>query len=138
MVKNGEIYSSTNPASDSSRPWNLFNPSTNFCGLLTYVQDYILWDLKSVCPYFSHGDNGTTLKDRIEQQFKGYDKNDYYSLSLDGSAFDSNQHFEIMQMVDFKFYDLYESWLEKIVDSILLNLSLDPRTRIQIMEGLKY
>jgi len=46
MVKNGEAYHASNPHLDSSRPRNLFNPSTNFCGLLTYLQSYIINDLK--------------------------------------------------------------------------------------------
>lgn len=37
MVKNGEVSHSHDPANDSTRPRLIFNPSDNFCGLITYL-----------------------------------------------------------------------------------------------------
>lgn len=41
-------------------------------------------------PEFIHGLNGDTLKKRIEYLLSDYDLSTISSLSMDGSAFDSN------------------------------------------------
>lgn len=136
MVKNGEAYHASNPHLDSSRPRNLFNPSTNFCGLLTYLQSYIISDLKWVMPGFSHGDTSDSLKWRIDTIFGDRNWNDYFAVSLDGSAFDSNQHSELIQAVDQQFYRLYLPWLEKIVKMVLRENDLPLSNFDLIMEGI--
>lgn len=88
MVKNGENNLSTDPATDSTRPRLIFVPSENYCGLMTYVQSFILEDLRKHCPSFSYKDNCHTLKERVESLCKDF--KDPVSVSFDGSAFDSN------------------------------------------------
>lgn len=47
-------------------------------------------------PGFCHGDTSDTLKQRIDTIFGNKNRNDYFAVSLDGSAFDSNQHSELI------------------------------------------
>lgn len=109
MVKAGEVYVKSDVDDVNKmdeRPWNLFNPSKEGCGLLTYLQQYIFWDLKAslwgekIMPEFIHGLNGDTLKQRIEYLLEGQDLSMQSSLSMDGSAFDSNQHISLLKAVD--------------------------------------
>lgn len=67
-----------------------------------YVQKYIFEDLKSIGknglivePAFIHGLNSTGLKERIELILGGQNLDDIRSVSMDGSAFDSNQHYSV-------------------------------------------
>lgn len=87
---------------NSERPRCIFNPSENACGILVYVQKYIFEDLKSIGknglivePAFIHGLNSTGLKERIELILGGQNLDDIRSVSMDGSAFDSNQHYSV-------------------------------------------
>lgn len=50
--------------------------------------------------------------------------NGFFSVSMDGSAFDSNQHIENIRAVDFVFYDAYKPRLKKLVERLLINLDL--------------
>lgn len=90
MVKNGETFLGGPRSGESaqSRPRLIFNPSDNFCGLMTYVQSFILEDLRSHLPSFSYRDNCDTLKQRVEGLVSRF--RDPVSVSFDGSAFDSN------------------------------------------------
>lgn len=87
---------------NSERPRCIFNPSENACGILVYVQKYIFEDLKSlgkngyiVEPAFIHGLNSAGLKERVELLLGGLHLDDMRSVSMDGSAFDSNQHYSV-------------------------------------------
>lgn len=103
MVKAGEVYQKDHRTVDQheARPRCIFNPSENACGLLVYVQQYIFNDLKSIGlngkivePAFIHAMNSEQLVERIQLILQGEDLNSYSSVSIDGSAFDSNQHVE--------------------------------------------
>lgn len=65
MVKSGETHFVTENGSTSDRPRLIFNPSENYCGLLTYLQYYIFKDIKNVLNEFSHADNSDSLRQRI-------------------------------------------------------------------------
>ena len=67
-----------------------------------YVQKYIFEDLKSIGknglivePAFIHGLNSIGLKERVELILRGQNLDDVRSVSMDGSAFDSNQHYSV-------------------------------------------
>lgn len=100
MVKSGESYfktESADVAALSERPRNIFVPSKEGCGFLTYIQQYIFWDFKSkdangwtILPEFVHGLNSCSLKDRIKELLGESNLLARWCVSMDGSAFDSN------------------------------------------------
>lgn len=104
MAKSGEVYQrgEQDPSLNSERPRCIFNPSENACGILVYVQKYIFDDLKSIGrnglvvePAFIHGLNSQGLKDRVQLLLEGFNLDETRSVSMDGSAFDSNQHYSV-------------------------------------------
>lgn len=119
MVKSGEVNQTCGDVlTHSSRPRLIFNPSDNYCGLLTYVQDQLFKDIKHSIPSFCHGDNADSLKYRIKS-ILGENPAQYKSVSMDGSAFDSTQHYSIIEVVDNQFFSMFTRRITDIVQSIL-------------------
>jgi len=99
----------------SSRHRFYVTPSDAWCGLLTYIQAYIFRDLKCLGE-FCHGLNSKQLKKRIFKNVSRLgDPARVKSVSLDGSAFDSTQHWSIIRVVDFVFWKLYRPRLVQIL-----------------------
>lgn len=78
-------------------------------------------------PEFIHGLNGETLKERVEYLLKDQDLTNLRSISMDGSAFDSNQHVSLLRSVDGEFITQYKPRLFEIVKLILQKNSLYER-----------
>jgi putative lipoic acid-binding regulatory protein len=72
--------------------------------------------MKEVCIHFVHGDDSQRLKERILRLFNESNKDNYHSVSIDGSAFDSNQHWQIIKAVDCVFFDLYSDRFKLYID----------------------
>lgn len=75
MVKSGETYTKTmdQDVNDLSEwPRNIFVPSKEGCGLLTYIQQYIFRDFKAefdgkpLLMSFCHGLDSSGLKQRVK------------------------------------------------------------------------
>lgn len=121
MVKSGEVNQTCGDVyTHSSRPRLIFNPSDNYCGLLTYIQDQLFRDVKNSIPSFCHGDNSDSLKYRIKS-ILGQNPAQYKSVSMDGSAFDSTQHYSIIEVVDNQFFTMFSRRITEIVEKILFN-----------------
>lgn len=119
MVKSGEVYfHNGDPLQESSRPRLIFNPSENFCGLATYIQDQIFKDIKHNFISFCHGDSCTSYVDRIKSILDGKDLSSYSSVSMDGSAFDSNQHAALIEAVDVQFFAHIQQRIRDIVEYV--------------------
>jgi hypothetical protein len=105
MVKSGESYYGLNDPSvvymegESSRPRNIFVPPAWNCGWTVYIQSLLFPIIKEVLPEFSHG----WSKDDYKQWYIDHLKNDYWSVCIDGSAFDSTQWAELMDSVENRF-----------------------------------
>jgi len=134
-VKEGEVYYSKSLNRDhegfydpnSSRYRFYVNPSTEWCGFLTYVQAYIFKDFRSVFGEFCHALNAKKLKKRIHRNISMIDSNlnNLASFSIDGSKFDSTQHIEIINAVDNLFWKKYRPRLIEIVKMIALHYAID-------------
>jgi hypothetical protein len=127
-IKSGEVYYSTSLNTDgegfsnpnSSRYRFFVMPSENYCGILTYIQYAIFKDLRATLPEFCHALNSKKLKKRIWKNLKLINSNisQLRSLSIDGSAFDSTQHQEIIEIVDNCFWKNYSNRLYLILEKI--------------------
>jgi len=69
--------------------------------------------------------------ERLVSRFK-----DPVSVSFDGSAFDSNQHFDNIFAVDFSFFDKYRQRLNLIVKTISNHYRLPDKARTEIYQQL--
>lgn len=124
-IKNGETYYTQDdlPTSgelegQSDRYRFYVNPSENWCGMLTYIQAYIFKDLKCFGE-FAHALNSKKLKRRIWKNINTIDDpENLVSFSIDGSAFDSTQHQEIIDIIDNLFWKSYRERLYQILDLI--------------------
>lgn len=131
MVKGGETYQlvgDQHPSDHDARPRCIFNPSENACGILAYIQQYIFQDLKDrfsgqpVVPEFIHGMNTTDLKERVEFLLRRENLEDVRSISMDGSAFDSNQNRFVQERVDCEFVRQYSPRLLQILERCSVEL----------------
>lgn len=117
MVKSGETqYSDVLFVDDQgflqnqdSRPRNISVPSALGCGMLTMIQTLLWTHLKGFLPQFIQG----MTKDDTIGLFQSWVTEDMYSLSMDGSAFDSTQHKILQEMVDVKFWSMIKPFLIK-------------------------
>jgi hypothetical protein len=118
MVKSGEVYFRESTVRDtngcllerSDRPRLIFNPSKNACGPITWIQQFMFADLKKVIPGFIQGLTCAEMKDIILANKPRTAK----CISTDGSAFDSHQHKELMEIVDAKLWSVFRPRIEQV------------------------
>ena len=76
----------------SDRPRNIMVPCDDLCGLLTLIQNCFWRSIKKVVPSFVQG----MTKQQIVDSFKDGVPNDWVSICIDGSGFDSTQNWKVM------------------------------------------
>lgn len=102
MVKAGEQYYSDKSNDSvlmqgvSERPRNIFVPPDENCGFLVYIQSLLWAPLRIAIPGFIQG---YQKKDYVNWMQANV-KNDWASVSIDGSAFDSTQFAELMDLCE--------------------------------------
>lgn len=109
MVKNGEEYVTHKMKlvanvleGEASRPRMISDPSWQYCGLATYLQNDVVFPLlKRAVPGFVHGVSCHDLAKKFEKNISHINVNGgYKSVSFDGAAFDANQHQCLQEATD--------------------------------------
>lgn len=120
MVKSGEVYYGQDFKFEkgclvgiSDRPRNIMVPSESLCGLLTMIQSCLWAPLKKACPEFIQG----YTKEDLTESFLSGITDDWKSICLDGSGFDSTQHWQCMDACDNKFMRLLSPSLTRLMRS---------------------
>lgn len=104
MVKSGEVYSASQLEKDaegytinrSDRPRNICIASDFASGYATAVQSTFWAFIKRILPGFIQG----LTKDQFQQTIRDNIQEDWESISIDGSSFDSTQFDSLMMLVD--------------------------------------
>jgi len=111
MVKSGEQYYTEQDNSDivlrnaSERPRNIFVPPDENCGFLVYIQSLLWAPLRKGMDGFIQG----YAKKDYKQWLTSRIDNDWSSISIDGSAFDSTQFAPLMDCCENKFFTLIQN-----------------------------
>lgn len=88
----------------SGRPRNISVPSAMTCGFLTAVQSVLFKGIQEYDPRFVQGTTKNQLSDRFKKIF--HKLSPKWSISLDGSSFDSTQYEPLQKAVDVQFWNM--------------------------------
>jgi len=104
MVKSGEFNYATSHEVFSARARLIWDPEDRMM-FVAWCQQFFIAVAKHWYPEFIHALNSKKLAKKINDFFEDKVPNDWIRTSWDGSAHDSNQHVELMRIVDDTFMD---------------------------------
>jgi hypothetical protein len=119
MVKSGEVYYTSSFETDAkgltinqeSRPRNICIPDELTCGYLTYLQSTLWEPIKKILPGFVQGYTKSGMMDLFRKKVRP----DMMSISIDGSAFDSSQLAELMDLTDNRMWKVMRDSIESLL-----------------------
>lgn len=119
MNKSGEVYRCANLTTNSQgytegrsdRARLICMPAKRAYGPMQATQSYLFKWLTKHIPGFIHGMSTKQLSEHVQK----HARTGWRAVWLDGSAYDSSQYFQLMQLVDDRFWRLMEPTVEKII-----------------------
>jgi len=156
MVKNLEVYNSSNPLMDSfvlegvkDRPRIIMDPNESLCGVITWMQQMAFSIFKDQYPEFVHAENSQDFWKRTWPEIRSI-KN-AVCFSMDGGSHDSHQHASLIRAVDHQIWrkmsplikDFLEKYKAKNPDRLHANLmdillSTIAKVNLKGLKGKKY
>jgi len=121
MVKNGELYYSKPTASDNiylegvkDRPRAIMAPTGALLGVLTWVQQLIIDNMKKAYPEFVHAENSQDFWKRTYPEILKID--DPITYSMDMAKHDAHQHADLIKAVDHEIWAHYSNEVIRVLN----------------------